>query len=174
MARDRGARGPGRALAFGHCVGGSHGRPGLARYGLIHALAAEQRLDSCEGSGDPGASQEGTQAAQGGQRRLEHKSAETGQRREAGHSRGKPRGPAGGQLWAMRGESQRTPRFYGPDQLGRKCHYLVTSLVAQRLRLRAPNAGGLSSTPGQGTRSCMPELKLPPTVMKTQDPLCGD
>ena len=28
-----------------------------------------------------------------------------------------------------------------------------TSLVAQWLRLRAPNAGGLCSIPGQGTRS---------------------
>ena len=30
-----------------------------------------------------------------------------------------------------------------------------TSLVAQRLRLRAPNAGGPGSMPGQGTRSHM-------------------
>ena len=32
---------------------------------------------------------------------------------------------------------------------------LGTSLVAQWLRLRAPNAGGLGSIPGQGTRSHM-------------------
>ena len=30
-----------------------------------------------------------------------------------------------------------------------------TSLVVQWLRLRAPNAGGLGSIPGQGTRSHM-------------------
>ena len=30
-----------------------------------------------------------------------------------------------------------------------------TSLVAQWIRLRTPNAGGLGSTPGQGTRSHM-------------------
>ena len=34
-----------------------------------------------------------------------------------------------------------------------------TSLVVQWLRLLAPNAGGLSSVPGQGTRSCMLQLK---------------
>ncbi|TEA39679.1 hypothetical protein DBR06_SOUSAS3410146, partial [Sousa chinensis] len=37
---------------------------------------------------------------------------------------------------------------------------LVTSLVVQWLRLRAPNAGGLGSIPGQGTRSHVPQLKL--------------
>ena len=31
-----------------------------------------------------------------------------------------------------------------------------TSLVAQELRLHAPNAGELGSIPGQGTRSHMP------------------
>ena len=109
-----------------------------------------------------------------GQHWLEHKSAETGERREAGHTRGKPRGPAGGQVWATREESERTPGFYGPDQLGQKCHYLVTTLIVQRLRLHAPNAGGLGSTPDQGTRSLVPELKLLPAAMKTQDPICGD
>ena len=45
------------------------------------------------------------------------------------------------------------------------CRY-GTSLVVQRLRLQALNAGGQSSIPGQGTRlhmlqprSCMPQLK---------------
>ena len=49
-----------------------------------------------------------------------------------------------------------------------------TSLV-QWLRLRAPRAGGPGSTPGQGTRSHMPQLrvhtqqlKIPHTAMKTQ------
>ena len=34
------------------------------------------------------------------------------------------------------------------------------SLVVQWLRLRVPNAGGLGSIPGQGTRSHMPQLTL--------------
>ena len=36
------------------------------------------------------------------------------------------------------------------------------SLVVQWLGLRAPNAGGLGSIPGQGTRSPMPQLRLLP------------
>ncbi|TEA32997.1 hypothetical protein DBR06_SOUSAS7410054, partial [Sousa chinensis] len=32
------------------------------------------------------------------------------------------------------------------------------SLVVQWLRFCAPNAGGPGSIPGQGTRSCMPQL----------------
>ena len=36
-----------------------------------------------------------------------------------------------------------------------------TSLVVQWLRLCAPNAGGLGSIPGWGTRPCMPQLKDP-------------
>ena len=34
-----------------------------------------------------------------------------------------------------------------------------TSLLVQRGGLRAPNAGGPGSIPGQGTRSCMPQLR---------------
>ena len=34
-----------------------------------------------------------------------------------------------------------------------------TSLVAQWLRLSAPSAGGLSLIPGQGTRSCMLQVR---------------
>ena len=34
-----------------------------------------------------------------------------------------------------------------------------TSLVVQWVRLRAPNAGGLGSIPGRGTRSRMQQLK---------------
>ena len=48
-----------------------------------------------------------------------------------------------------------------------KNQYTGTSLVVQWLRLRAPNAGGPGSIPGQGTRSqrpqlsvCMPQLKI--------------
>ena len=36
-----------------------------------------------------------------------------------------------------------------------------TSLMVQWLRLLTPNAGGPGSTPGQGTRSRMPQLKDP-------------
>ena len=43
-----------------------------------------------------------------------------------------------------------------------------TSLVVQWLRLRAPNAGGLGSIPGQGTRSHMPQLKILRATTKTQ------
>ncbi|TEA34796.1 hypothetical protein DBR06_SOUSAS11910019, partial [Sousa chinensis] len=34
------------------------------------------------------------------------------------------------------------------------------SLVVQWLGLHAPNAGGLGSIPGQGTRSHMPQLRV--------------
>ena len=34
-----------------------------------------------------------------------------------------------------------------------------SSLVVQWVRLRAPNAGGPGSIPGQGTRSRMPQLR---------------
>ena len=42
-----------------------------------------------------------------------------------------------------------------------------TTLVVQWLRLCAPNAGDLSSIPGQGTRSHMPQLKIPCATIKT-------
>ena len=45
---------------------------------------------------------------------------------------------------------------------------LGTSLVVQRLRLRAPNVGGLGSIPGQGIRSHMQQLKIPHAATKTQ------
>ena len=45
-----------------------------------------------------------------------------------------------------------------------------TSLVVQWLRLRAPNARGPGSIPGQGTRSHMPQLKIPRAA--TEDPAC--
>ena len=43
-------------------------------------------------------------------------------------------------------------------------------MVVQWLRLRAPNAGGLGSIRGQGTRSHMPQLKILHATMKTEDP----
>ena len=41
-----------------------------------------------------------------------------------------------------------------------------TSLVVQWLRLCAPNAEGPGSTPSQGLRSHVPQLKIPHAVMK--------
>ena len=44
--------------------------------------------------------------------------------------------------------------------VGLKIPVLGTSLVVQWLRLHAPNARGLGSIPGQGTRSRMLQLKI--------------
>ena len=44
-----------------------------------------------------------------------------------------------------------------------------TSLVVQRLRLPSPNAGGLGSIPGQGTRPHMLQLKILHATGKTED-----
>ena len=41
-----------------------------------------------------------------------------------------------------------------------------TSLAVQWPRLRAPNAKGLGLIPGQGTRSCIPQLKIPCAATK--------
>jgi len=41
------------------------------------------------------------------------------------------------------------------------------SLVIQWLRFHTPNAGGLCSIPGQGTKSHMPQLKIPQVAPKT-------
>ena len=38
--------------------------------------------------------------------------------------------------------------------------------MVQWLRCCAPNAGGPGSIPGQGTRSCLPQLKILHTAMK--------
>ena len=45
-------------------------------------------------------------------------------------------------------------------------------LVLQWLRLHIPDAGGLDSIPGQGTRSYMPQLKILHAAMKNKDPKC--
>ncbi|TEA30370.1 hypothetical protein DBR06_SOUSAS27510010, partial [Sousa chinensis] len=44
------------------------------------------------------------------------------------------------------------------------------SLVVQWLRLHAPNSEGTGLIPGQGTRSCMPQLKI--LHAATKDPAC--
>ena len=43
------------------------------------------------------------------------------------------------------------------------------SLVVQWLGPRAPNAGGLGSIPGQGTRFHMPQLGLLHATVETED-----
>ena len=49
-------------------------------------------------------------------------------------------------------------------------YYSGASLVGHWLRVYAPNAGGLGSIPGQGTRSQMPQLTvcMPCAAIKTQ------
>ena len=54
-----------------------------------------------------------------------------------------------------------------------------TSLVVQWLGCLVANAGGLSSIPGQGTRShvlqlevCIPQLKIPHAATRIEDPSC--
>ena len=47
-------------------------------------------------------------------------------------------------------------------------HALGTSLVVQGLGLLAPDAGGLGSIPGQGTRPHMLQLEIPHAA-KTED-----
>ena len=46
-------------------------------------------------------------------------------------------------------------RLRSKKKIFSKTHLFGTSLVAQWLRLQAPNAGGPGSTPGQRTRSHM-------------------
>ena len=43
-------------------------------------------------------------------------------------------------------------------------------LIVQWLRLHAPNAGDLGSIPAQGSRSYMPQLKIPHVAMKIEGP----
>ena len=50
--------------------------------------------------------------------------------------------------------------------------FIRTSLVVQWLRLLTPSAGGLGAIPGQGTRSCMPQLKIPRAATNIKEPTC--
>ena len=45
-----------------------------------------------------------------------------------------------------------------------------TTMVVQWVKLPAPNSGGPSLIPGQGTRSHMPQLKILHAAMKIKDP----
>ena len=49
---------------------------------------------------------------------------------------------------------------------------LGISLVVQWLRLNALNAGVVDLTPGQGTKSHMPQLKISHGARKIKDPVC--
>ena len=44
--------------------------------------------------------------------------------------------------------------------------FVGTSLVVQWLRLQSPNAGGPGLIPDQGTRSHMPQLRVPMLLLK--------
>ena len=46
------------------------------------------------------------------------------------------------------------------------------SLVIQWLRLLPPTVGGWGSIPDQGTRSYMPQLKIPRAAVKIENPVC--
>ena len=51
-------------------------------------------------------------------------------------------------------------------------HLLGTSLVVPWLKLSVPNVSGLSSIPGQGTISLIPQLKTPRAEAKIRGPTC--
>ena len=53
--------------------------------------------------------------------------------------------------------------IFGQEKISLRFLRLGTSLVVQWVRLHAPNAGGLGSIPGQGTRSCMHAATESPT-----------
>ena len=59
-------------------------------------------------------------------------------------------------------------RYY--DQALKLVPELSCGPVVRWLRLHSPNAGGPGSIPGQGTRSHMPQLKVPHAATKTR---CG-
>ena len=49
--------------------------------------------------------------------------------------------------------------------------HIGTSLVAQRIRFRVPNAGGPGSIPGQGTRTHM-HAATKSSHATTKEPMC--
>ena len=52
------------------------------------------------------------------------------------------------------------------------CEEFGGTSLAVELRLHTQNAGGPVLTPGQVTRSCMPQLKILHTTVKIKDPVC--
>ena len=73
-------------------------------------------------------------------------------------------------LWINVGQTFKNQKciLYHLDEICIRKKRGGASLVVQWLRLCAPNAGGPGSIPGQGTRSCMPQLKIPSAATKTQ------
>ena len=82
-----------------------------------------------------------------------------------------PEGQGNIQTRALPRELQRNRGGATGSSQSKTC--LGTSLVFQWLRLRDPNAGGLGLVPGQGTRSCMLQLKIPhAAACCNEDPVC--
>ena len=59
-----------------------------------------------------------------------------------------------------------------PGKVLTELFLLGTSLVIQWLRPHAPNAGGLGSIPGQGTRSHMPQVLVKCSHAATKETMC--
>ena len=64
----------------------------------------------------------------------------------------------------------RLPKFWKETQL--KILFSGTWLVVQWLRLHTVNVEGLGLTPGQETRSHMPQRKIWHATMKIKGPVC--
>ena len=62
---------------------------------------------------------------------------------------------------------KRKPQTWKPWGSWTQENGLRASLMVQWLRLGVPNAGGMGLTPGQGTRSHMPQLRIPQATTKT-------
>ena len=70
-------------------------------------------------------------------------------------------------------------RFNSSSPFKLKPGHAGTFLLVQWLRYHTPNAEGLGSIPGQGTRShipqltvCIPQLKILYATTKTEYPMC--
>ena len=64
------------------------------------------------------------------------------------------------ELSSLGEDARKSRRTFKPQEGG-------TSLEVQWPRLCAPSAGGLGSLPGPGTRSHLPQLRVPPATTKT-------
>ena len=63
--------------------------------------------------------------------------------------------------------TERKPQTWKPWGSWTQENGLWASLMVQWLRLGVPNAGGMGLIPGQGTRSHMPQLRIPHAATKT-------
>ena len=70
------------------------------------------------------------------------------------------------------GMAQRPEHSFGTDIKRPVVGGGGSSLVVQWLKLHVPNSGGPGSTPGQESRSHMPQLKTPHAAMKTDNLVC--